>query len=157
MLLPRKCSTISSIFAPPNVSLEFGIKWPPNHAHFCAPHLRPRSPAQRGGSPESRVPYLSRAAAQNRGCLAQGPWGPSDLRVHICRARSAVPAVCCDPSESRAHIFGAGPLGSIRFASSISVARALWCPAFVATPQICEFVMFHADPPASSRKTGGFY
>ena len=47
-----------------------------------------------------------------------------------------------------------GPLGSIRiassmsptrllrplgFASSTSVARVLWCPAFVATPRVCEF------------------
>ena len=91
------------------------------------------------GCPESRVPY------------AQGPWGPSDLRVHICRARSAVPAVCCDPQNREPHIFRAGPLGSIRFASSISSTRVLGCPAFVATLQNREPHIFRAGPLGSIR------
>ena len=188
MLLLRKCSTKSSIFAPPNVNLEFGIKWPPNYAHFCASQLRPRSPAQRGAqnrefhicrarlpriagaagplgsigfaSPylpralrgarrllrpsESRAPYLPRRApgilrfassiSSTRGCPeSRAPWDPSDLRVHIFHARFGVPAVCCDPQNREPHIFRAGPLGSIRIASSISSTRVLGCLSFLAT------------------------
>ena len=117
MLLPRNCSTISSIFAPPNVNLEFGIKWPPNHAHFCASQLRPRSPAQRGGSPESRVPYLSRAAAQNRGRLPG---------VHrICESISAARAPRCPPFAA-----------TLRIASPISSAQGPWDPSDLRVPYL---------------------
>ena len=157
MLLPRKCSTISSIFAPPNVSLEFGIKWPPNHAHFCAPQLRPRSPAQRGGSPESRVPSLSRAGAQNRGCLIfhAGPRGSMRFASpYLPRALRGARRLL-RPSESRApylprrapgihqicefHIFHAR-FGVPRVCCDPSESRAPYLPRRApGIHQICEF------------------
>ena len=56
-------------------------------------------------------------------CL-QGPWDPSESRV------PCLPRV----------LYGVQRLlRPFRIASSMSPTRALWCPAFVATPQICEF------------------
>ena len=92
-------------------------------------------------------------------CYAQGPWDPAESRVsYLSRVfygaqrllrplRSAgasrAPRVLCGAQRLlrpfRARLVFAGPLGSIRIASSMSPTRALWCPAFVATPQICKF------------------
>ena len=85
-------------------------------------------------------------ARHNCACGVQHNAGAAQNReFHICRAR--LPRIAG----------AAGPPGSNRFASSISSTRVLWHPAFVATLQIREFVMIHADPPTPSRKTGGFY
>ena len=81
MFLPRNCSTKSSIFAPPGVKLEFGIKWSRSHPHFCASENHKKS----------RVTYLARAA----------PGIHQSCESHISHARFVVPIVSCDPSESR--------------------------------------------------------
>ena len=94
----------------------------------------------------------TRLMPPRRICGAQRLLRP--LRIGASRA----PRVLCGAQRLlrpfRARLVFAGPLGSIRiassmsptrllrplgFASSTSVARVLWCPAFVATPRIREF------------------
>ena len=125
MFLPRNCSTKSSIFAPPGVKLEFGIKWSRSHPHFCASenHTKKRELHS-----------------------ARGPWNPSVLRVHIFRARFWAPAFVAPPQNRELHILRARPLESIRFASSISPTRVFGHPAFLATLQIHEPHIFRARP-----------
>ena len=66
--------------------------------------------------PESRVPYLSRAAAQNRGRLG----------VHrICESISAARAPRCPPFAA-----------TLRFASFISSAQGPWDPSDLRVPYL---------------------
>ena len=115
---------------------------------------------------------------------AQGPWGPSDLRVpYLSRALCGtqrllrpfrLASVLCStrspwgPSDLRVPylplaFYGAQRLlRPLRFASFLCSTQTPQRQAekqvdFIETLQKCKCFMFHAEPARSSRKQGGFY
>ena len=93
------------------------------------------------GPSESRVPHIPRVPydAQRLSSQLQGLWDPSESRV------PCLPRVFCVAQRLSRPFAIAGPLVSIRIASSISPTCELCCPAFVATLRDCRASGIHKN------------